>query len=550
MPTRRFQPPTPRAPVAQSFDEVARVVDALAPLERFALRTERRINATAGSVLRLAPRATGQEVVIPEADGSNFNQTITLFVQSALGSLRVRAAVGTINGASAFTLAAGLTTVLVLRSNGETGWVMGFDADTTYSPGDGIDIVGTTISVDASDLVGTGIVDDGANNFAVDQAFAPTWTGTHTFNAAVKLANDETVATVGTITDHALLAATNRLRMGGGAGDRLLVSMDPGASPDGRIVIIQNIDGTAADDLEVQHDDGVTGTATMRFLCADQRNARIGSRGMGIAAYDSTSARWYLTVVSAEATRLLSIHGATAADAAYSVTPPTGATWFKAFAKAGGSGGGGADAETALEVCAGGGGGEGCEAELWIPVSTGAITGAIGGGGTAGADTGGNGGAGGGTTIIYNGSTYTLNQGGIGIGTATGIVGAGGSATLGGSGGGGALTAGADISIFSQFITGEDGSPSTMIGAAAVTAEAAIGGNGAGRGGGRGGLQVAAAGASAGSNATGQGCGGGGGARIVSASAVVAGAAGGTGSPGYVRFEFYSGPVPTFTAVV
>lgn len=373
------------------------------------------------------------------------------------------------------------------------------------------------------------------------------WTGQHTFNSVVRLASDETVSTTGTITDLALGATTNRLRMGGGAGDRLLVSMDPGPSPDGRVVIIQNVDGTSTDDLEVQHDDGASGTDIMRFLCADQVNARIGSRGMGIAVYDTTSDRWYLTAFSREATRLIATHAATAADASYSVTVPAGATWFKVFAKAGGSGGGGADSDTNLEVTAGGGGGEGCEAELWFPVSSGAITGAVGVGGTAGSNAGGNGGVGGGTTVIYAGATYTLNQGGIGIGTAAGIVGAGGSATLGGSGGGGALTAGADVSIYSRFTTGANGDPGIMLGAAAITAEAAIGGNGAGQGGGRGGQVVAAAGASNGANAASQGCGGGGGARLATGAAT--GATGGTGSPGYVRIEFFSGPVPTFAAI-
>ncbi len=365
--------------------------------------------------------------------------------------------------------------------------------------------------------------------------------------SAPRYAVVDLVTTTGTITDLALGFNANRLRMGGGAGDRLLVSMDPGASPDGRVVIIQNIDGTSTDDIEVQHDDGATGTAAWRFLCADQVNARISSRGMGIAVYDDTSDRWYLSVVSREATRLIAVHSATAADASYSVTVPAGATWFKAFAKGGGSGGGGADSDTNLEATAGGGGGEGCEMELWIPVSAATITGAIGAGGTAGTNTGGSGGVGGGTTVIHDGSTYTANQGAVGIGTAAGPVAAPGAKTAGGAGGGGALTAGANIAFFSKFVTGQSGAEGLMFPAAAIGAEWAMGGDGAGPGGGRGGTQLGGAGAANGANAVGQGCGGGGGARLTAGAAV--GATGGTGSPGYVRFEFYSGPVPTFSAV-
>ena len=357
----------------------------------------------------------------------------------------------------------------------------------------------------------------------------------------------ENVTTTGTITDHALGATTNRLRMGGGAGDRLLVSMDPGSDPDGRVVIIQNIDGTLGDLLEIQHDDGATGTATMRFICARQKNLKIQSRGMAIAVYDVTSDRWYVSEVANASVGPIRVDLATAADASYSVTPPDDATWIKVFAKAGGSGGGGADSDTNLEVTAGGGGGEGGEMELWIPISTGAITGAVGAGGAGGSNAGGNGAVGGGTTVVYNGATYTANQGGIGIGTAAGIVGAGMSFTQGGDGGGAAFTSGSDASIFSLYTAGQPGSNGIMFGAAAITAEFAMGGNGGGQGGGRGGFQSGAAGASPGNAARSQGCGGGGGARLTAGANT--GATGGAGTPGYVRIEFYSGPVPTFAAI-
>ena len=167
MPTRRFQPLKGADSRAdQAYSEISAVIDALAPLEQFELRTEKRVNAAAGSCLRLAPRADGQEVVLPTASGSNFNQTITLFVQTARGTLRVRAASGTVNGASAYTLAVGYTTVLILRSNGETGWVnerattMPIAGDSMAYDGDTLNYVGTDSIVSLVGITGAqGVVD-------------------------------------------------------------------------------------------------------------------------------------------------------------------------------------------------------------------------------------------------------------------------------------------------------------------------------------------------------------------------------------------------------
>lgn len=123
MPTRRFQPLKAKdTQTDQAYSEISAVIDALAPLEQYALRTDRRVNAAAGTFMRLAPRTAGMEVSIPRAEAANFGQTITLFVKSSAGILRLRASSGTINGANAITYGAGITAVIVLVSDGESGW--------------------------------------------------------------------------------------------------------------------------------------------------------------------------------------------------------------------------------------------------------------------------------------------------------------------------------------------------------------------------------------------------------------------------------------------
>lgn len=47
--------------------------------------------------------------------------------------------------------------------------------------GDGIDVAGTSVAVDVTDLLGTGITESGTNNIAVDQTYNFGWSGTHNF---------------------------------------------------------------------------------------------------------------------------------------------------------------------------------------------------------------------------------------------------------------------------------------------------------------------------------------------------------------------------------
>jgi hypothetical protein len=130
MPVRRFQPPGAGELPRASFDRVSQVIDELAPLEQFPLRAEAQLNVAAGSFTRLAPRSAGQNVMIPRASAANFGQTITLFVKSSAGALRVRAVDGTINGETSVSFGARITAVIVLVSDGDAGWACATALDT------------------------------------------------------------------------------------------------------------------------------------------------------------------------------------------------------------------------------------------------------------------------------------------------------------------------------------------------------------------------------------------------------------------------------------
>jgi hypothetical protein len=159
MPTRRFQPLKSKdARADQAYSEISQVIDALAPLEQYPLRIESRINPAAGQFLRIAPRSTGMEVVLPSPGPDNFGRTVTLFVKNSKGSLRVRATTGTINGATDYVLPSGSTGLVVFMSDGEDVW-----GDTTLRIGSDVVISGGrlllrgAIVLDSAEQIVTGV---------------------------------------------------------------------------------------------------------------------------------------------------------------------------------------------------------------------------------------------------------------------------------------------------------------------------------------------------------------------------------------------------------
>lgn len=147
-------------------DRLANTIDQLSPPADFPLRTEARLQVAAGSVTRSSPRASGQDIVIPTADASNFGQSIVILKEGTLGALRVRAATGTINAATSFTIAATYTTSLTLTSNGNGKWLVlraaafPIAGDSLAYDGETLDYVGTNSLLVLSGITGNqGTVD-------------------------------------------------------------------------------------------------------------------------------------------------------------------------------------------------------------------------------------------------------------------------------------------------------------------------------------------------------------------------------------------------------
>lgn len=119
----RFAPPVVTDPAtSRGLQGLADSLDASAAPPNYAPRTDALVAVPAGAFQPVSPRSGGQDVVIPTAIGSNVGRTVTLFIVNALGTCRVRPVSGTIDGLSATTLPAGITTVLELTSDGAGNW--------------------------------------------------------------------------------------------------------------------------------------------------------------------------------------------------------------------------------------------------------------------------------------------------------------------------------------------------------------------------------------------------------------------------------------------
>ena len=123
MPTRRFEPPTQASDDPQScFEQLSQVLDQQNIVAQYKPVLDAQVTVAAGEFRRLAPRAAGQNVTIPTADGSTFGQTITLLLENSLGVCRIRPVSGTINGHTAITYGIG-SRRLQLTSNGVGQWL-------------------------------------------------------------------------------------------------------------------------------------------------------------------------------------------------------------------------------------------------------------------------------------------------------------------------------------------------------------------------------------------------------------------------------------------
>ncbi len=393
--------------------------------------------------------------------------------------------------------------------------------------------------------------------WTVDTNIAKTWTGvhshtgsSHTINVTGAVAIDADAASNFTTSVGNLTISTTQ------AGTAVAIS---GADDVTITAVADDIIGTSGGLTEFTSGTAFTVTAATLFrvtpntverleIPADgayQVNGDAGTAGEVLTSNGPTSPPTW-----DEPPRCIRVNHAQADDATLSITPPTGATWFRVTMRGAGGGGGGADADTNGEACAGGGGAQGAWGEVWYAIVSGNITGHIGNGGSAGSNTGGDGGAGGDTSFTYNSETYTVagGPGGTGVSAGAGgiatanMVGARGGTSVG-------VTANGTGHIQQRYRDGQAGFTGVAFGLSTTVANAmAAGGNGGGEGGGRGGLVQGAAGSSAGETGNGSGlgadgAGGGGGARIATGAAT--GALGGVGADGWMTVEFFSGPVPT-----
>lgn len=96
----------------------------------------------------------------------------------------------------------------------------------------------------------------------------------------------------GNVTDYnpTNFATASRLRIDPNGAARTINSMAAGS--DGERKTIFNIATAGAQTLTLLHDDGATGTAAQRFLCANNTSRIIQCNGAVEVEYDSTSSRW------------------------------------------------------------------------------------------------------------------------------------------------------------------------------------------------------------------------------------------------------------------
>lgn len=382
---------------------------------------------------------------------------------------------------------------------------------------------------------------------AIIDGEAATWTGVHSFTGSSHTIN---------VTGAANIDADAASRFTTSVGNLTLSTTQAGTA-----VAISGADDVTidavTDDVIVTSGGATTVTSGTIFRVTTAAVERLEIRANGAWQIDGSdgSAGDVLTSSGASSTptwvaiqQLLQEVRAFAADASITITPPAGATWFTGEMCAGGGGGGGADSETDGRATAGGGGGSGSYARLFGAITSGNITGSIGGGGTAGSNAGGTGGTGGNTVFTYDGSTSTAVGGTGGTGMVDTAGAGGGAVDTAASADGG--DGGNATGVFWDIVfDGGSGSPSFAYGSGSSEGfNAARGGNGGASyfgGGGRGGRVSQAIATANGQGGLAPGSGGGGGARLVNATAAATGATGGAGAPGCMIIRFYSGPVPS-----
>lgn len=305
--TPRLVPP--RDDPQGSFASVSRVLDTLSPPTNFAPSLAAIVQVSAGETRRLAPRAAGQNVVIPTADETNYGARIVLLIDGTLGACRVRPVSGTINGASAFTLSAGFVSSVELQSGGDGRWYAQRTNGAPFSAGAGLSESGGVLAVNgstsitiASDEVRraalTGEVTAGANDNATtvvrstDFQASP-WTGLHQFNADIRLGTLHTESNKSGALSITRTAGAMRIVVTS-TGDITLGTISGCA--DGIPLIFEHVEASGAPNtLTVTND---TGSANA-FACPGEVNLAIVGRGGFIAVgRQGANANWKIVATT------------------------------------------------------------------------------------------------------------------------------------------------------------------------------------------------------------------------------------------------------------
>jgi hypothetical protein len=257
----RFQPNSgvTDASTVQAFDQVSRVLDATTRVPAFGFLTAAVVQVSAGEFKRLAPRAAGQTVVLPEASAINAGLSVFLLV-NGLGTLTVKPVSGTVNGSASAAFAAGAYAV-ELTSDGEGRWLTRTIPDgsvtTAKLAADAVsnakltDMAAATVKGRAlgagtgnpTDLTGAQVVD-------IIEPEAATWTATHKFSGELRLGTLHTEANVSGAFNITLTAGASRILITSTAAATLGTIS---GAVDGRVCVIEHVRASGAGDLTLTH---------------------------------------------------------------------------------------------------------------------------------------------------------------------------------------------------------------------------------------------------------------------------------------------------------
>jgi hypothetical protein len=291
----RFQPNSgvTDASNVQAFDQVSRVLDATTRVPAFGFLTAAVVQVSAGEFKRLAPRAAGQTVVLPEASAINAGLSVFLLV-NGLGTLTVKPVSGTVNGSDSAAFAAGAYAV-ELTSDGEGRWL------TRTVPDGAI----TTAKLAAAAVTTAKIADDNVTNAKLanmaERRVKLRADGAGTgdpvdgtgaqLGEILRLANEASDTTsTGTIITYPVAAATNIVIFRAGI-TALTLRGATIPTESGQVIIWENDSGTGVN-VTFNHGDAAAAAQGNRFQCNLAANLVLAPGQRAVSAYFNSRHRF------------------------------------------------------------------------------------------------------------------------------------------------------------------------------------------------------------------------------------------------------------------